>query len=84
MWALGIRKFDKACDQNTTGLSEGWHRKLKRHLEGCPSVHKRCFDWVIKCLVGLIEGGIASREFLAYEGFIFPPRHDHELGTCTA
>jgi hypothetical protein len=68
MWALGVRKFDLSLDQRTTGLSEGWHRKLKRRLKGCPSVHKRRMDWLIYMLIQLIDIHINDREILAYEG----------------
>lgn len=68
MWALGVRKFDKSLDQRTTGLSEGWHRKLKRFLVTCPVVHQRRFDWCIYTLTKLINGSIATVELLAYHG----------------
>ena len=67
-WALAVRKFFKSLDQRTTGLSEGWHRKLKRFLAGCPGVHQRRLDWVIDMFVRLIDGSISLREFLAFEG----------------
>jgi hypothetical protein len=67
-WTLGVRKFDKSLNQRTTGLSEGWHRKIKRRLAGCPSVHQRRIDWLIHMFVTLIDDHISLRECIAYSG----------------
>ena len=73
MWALGGRKFDKSLNQRTTGLSEGWNRKVKRRYEGIPGNQQKRMDWLIYMFIELVEVHISARELLAYLGMVTFP-----------
>lgn len=73
MWALGVRKFDKSFDQRTTGLSEGWHRKVKWRLAALAGsyMQSKRLDWMIHMFIELVDVHVNAREDLAYLGEIF-------------
>ena len=68
MWALGVRKFVKTRNQRTTGLSEGWHRKIKLRLKGMPGMQTKRMDWMIHMFIDLVQLHITARECLAALG----------------